>query len=324
MKMTKYLKIKEFLFALLCCCPLLMFSCSSDDDEVQVIKGKGAETPLMQAIADNVPRIKSVEKDSSFTIAEGLKVTKVQMTFYNKISHMFIAEVDLLGKFRAVASTANNDPNANQLQTIPDQAQALEKAGSKVLFGINGDFYGLGANNTYFPMGEFVKDGIVIKDKASAPNEAVLCVMNDGIIKITDSEGFQKIKGNIRDAVGGWQRLINSGRVCEDFVISDNSMRFDPRTFAGVTQDGKKLYLFVVDGGQGRGMDDYSNGMRLEDQMLICQAVGCYDALNFDGGGSSTFMIRDQKSTSPKFIIMNKPSDGEPRAVFNGLMIIEK
>lgn len=325
MKMTKYLKVKEILLALLCCCPLLMFSCSSDDDEVQVVKGKGAVTPLMQTIADNVPRIKSVEKDSLFTIATGLKITKVHMTFYNKISHMFIAEVDLTEKLRAVASTANNEPKAEQLQTIPDQALALEKAGNKVLFGINGDFYGLNsANNTYFPMGEFVKDGIVIKDKASAPNEAVLCIMNDGTAKITDSEGFQKIKGNIRDAVGGWQRLINDGRICEDFVISDNSMRFDPRTFAGVTQDGKKLYIFVVDGGQGRGMDDYSNGMRLEDQMLICKAVGCYDALNFDGGGSSTFIIRDQKAANPQFIVLNKPSDGELRAVLNGLMIIEK
>lgn len=325
MKISKYLKITEYLFLLLCCCPLLLFSCSSDNKEVDTPQGKGAKTPLMQAIADHVPNINMVEKDSTFSIGASIKVTKVQMTFYKKISHLFIAEIDLTGNIRAVASTANNEPTAEHLQTIPEQAEALEKAGKKVLLGINGDFYGYsGTSNKYFPMGEFVKDGVIIKDKSNGENKSVLCILNDGTAKITDNEGFLAIKDQIRDAVGGWQHLVKAGKLYEDFEINDNSMRFDPRTFAGITQDGKKLILFVVDGGQGRGMDEYSNGMRLEDQMLICQGAGCYDAINFDGGGSSTLTIKNEKGTDPKFLLVNKPSEGKPRAVLNGLMIIEK
>lgn len=237
---------------------------------------------------------------------------------------MFVAEVDLTTNINVVASTPNNEPKQEYLQSIPEQAMALEQAGKKVIAGINGGFYGINGEGTYFPMGKFIQNGVVIYDKLDKTNDATLCIMKDGVARIVDQDEFQVIKDQIQDAVGGWQRLMMNGDICEDYEVNDNSMRFDPRNFVGIAQGGKKLYIFIVDGGEGRGMDEYSNGMRLEDQMLVCQGAGCDDALNFDGGGSSTLIIKDEKEESSKFQVLNRPSDGKPRAVLNGWMIIEK
>ena len=81
------------------------------------------------------------------------------------------------------------------------------------------------------------------------------------------------------------------------------------------------LYMFVIDGRQ----PEYSNGMLLEDMMLLCQGAGCYQALNLDGGGSTTMVRRVEQAGSPvSFEIMNTPSDVPSRAVLNGLQVIEK
>ena len=58
----------------------------------------------------------------------------------------------------------------------------------------------------------------------------------------------------------------------------------EPRTAIGVSQDGKTVYLMVVD---GRNFY-YSNGADLYDLMNLMSACGAGDALNLDGGGSST------------------------------------
>ena len=46
---------------------------------------------------------------------------------------------------------------------------------------------------------------------------------------------------------------------------------------------------------------------------------------NGDGGGSSTMVLRDEdEKAKASFIVRNRPSDGSPRAVGNGLAIVEK
>jgi exopolysaccharide biosynthesis protein len=44
--------------------------------------------------------------------------------------------------------------------------------------------------------------------------------------------------------------------------------------------------------------------------------LGCQEALNLDGGGSATFWVLGQ--------VINSPSQGKPRGVANGLVLIQK
>lgn len=60
-----------------------------------------------------------------------------------------------------------------------------------------------------------------------------------------------------------------------------------PRTAIGLTQDEQTLLLVVVDGRQ----PNYSEGASTAELTAILQTYGAYNALNLDGGGSSTLVM---------------------------------
>jgi exopolysaccharide biosynthesis protein len=70
--------------------------------------------------------------------------------------------------------------------------------------------------------------------------------------------------------------------------------------------------MVVVDGRQ----PGYSRGVDLYELADMMKEFGCYEAMNLDGGGSSTMVIRNS--------IVNRPSDAEgPRPVANALLILD-
>ena len=81
------------------------------------------------------------------------------------------------------------------------------------------------------------------------------------------------------------------------------------------------ILLFTVD-----GRTKQSEGMTLDELIATLRWLSCQDALNLDGGGSTTMYVKGQ----PYNGIVNYPSDnlrfdhsGE-RAVSNVLMVVEK
>ena len=84
----------------------------------------------------------------------------------------------------------------------------------------------------------------------------------------------------------------------------------NPRTLAGVRADGT-LLLVTVDGRRA----GWSVGMTLPEAARLMQRLGAREAINLDGGGSSTMVIRGE--------VVNRPSDrvGE-RPVSNGLFVL--
>jgi exopolysaccharide biosynthesis protein len=94
----------------------------------------------------------------------------------------------------------------------------------------------------------------------------------------------------------------------------------NPRTAAGVASDGKRLILTVVDGRQR----PYSDGMSLRELAVLLRALGARDAINLDGGGSTTFVYADPNSGGA-LRIGNRPSDaGGERAVGDALAIVHR
>jgi hypothetical protein len=117
---------------------------------------------------------------------------------------------------------------------------------------------------------------------------------------------------SIQEAVAGGPRLLTDGKVtitdsAEGIAPSFSTTRH-PRTAAGVTAKGK-LLLMVVDGRQ-KGV---SRGVSLSELANLFLKYGAKDAVNLDGGGSSTAIVRD--------LIVNSPSEGKERAVANALLV---
>jgi hypothetical protein len=122
----------------------------------------------------------------------------------------------------------------------------------------------------------------------------------------------------IKEALGGLPQIIKNGiDISETQTIKEgSSAKFittrHPRTAIGYNKDKTKLYLLVVDGRQAKSV-----GMQLTELAQFMISIGCWDALNLDGGGSTTMLVRDK--------IVNSPSDliGE-RAVGNALLLYTK
>jgi hypothetical protein len=97
---------------------------------------------------------------------------------------------------------------------------------------------------------------------------------------------------------------IEYERIAESFLTTKH-----PRTVVATNQAGTKLWLLAIDGRQS-----VSIGMNFDDMADYLLKLGASDAINLDGGGSTTLAIGSE--------VVNSPSDptGE-RAVANILLI---
>ncbi len=113
-------------------------------------------------------------------------------------------------------------------------------------------------------------------------------------------------------AVGGGPWLVREGTVLVDAsrqgfqsAFSDNR---HPRTAVGVTAEGK-LLLVTVDGRQ-----PMAAGMTLYELARLMIDLGATDAINLDGGGSTTLAVRGG-------LVINSPSEGKQRPVANSVVV---
>ncbi|OFP68865.1 phosphodiester glycosidase family protein [Actinomyces sp. HMSC065F12] len=107
-------------------------------------------------------------------------------------------------------------------------------------------------------------------------------------------------------AIGAFHPLVRAGQN----VATDKSVH--PRTGAGINTDGTRLILAVID-----GRSSNSRGMTLPEFADFFLQLGASDAINLDGGGSSTMVVNDPGDQD--VTVVNTPSDGSLRADGNGL-----
>lgn len=120
-----------------------------------------------------------------------------------------------------------------------------------------------------------------------------------------------------QNAVGGGPVLISNGQIIDTYQAEAffNSGFLSgeayPRTAVGYTKT-NRLILFAVDGKRV----DWSEGLTLRQVAQEMQKLGCVEAMNLDGGGSTTFVARDR--------VLNRPSDDRERNVSSILAIVPK
>lgn len=107
-------------------------------------------------------------------------------------------------------------------------------------------------------------------------------------------------------AIGGGPALLNGGKMTD---FRSTPVRH-PRSAIGWSRDA--IYLVQVDGRQR----DLSVGMTLQELAERMRLIGCEEALNLDGGGSSTIWMMGQ--------IVNSPSQGAERPMGNALILMQK
>jgi hypothetical protein len=113
--------------------------------------------------------------------------------------------------------------------------------------------------------------------------------------------------GDLAVSVGGNRVLLRDGR-----IQSVDTVAAHPRTAVGFSADGTRMWLATIDGRQAD-----SRGMTELELARHMKSLGADDAINLDGGGSSTLLAREQGEHAPA--VHNSPSDGGERLVPNGL-----
>ena len=114
-------------------------------------------------------------------------------------------------------------------------------------------------------------------------------------------------------AVGGGPRLLVDGQIAVDWAAEGFEAGFadglNPRTAAGTSRDGRQLLLVTVDGRQA-----VSRGVSLGGMAQILKRYGAWNAINLDGGGSTTLAADGLTVSSPG-------GDGSERPVADMLLV---
>lgn len=127
-------------------------------------------------------------------------------------------------------------------------------------------------------------------------------------VAIPPHEGTGGVEPWAREVVSGHPTLLVAGARRDNNGDSLCTARH-PRTALGFNAAKDRLYLMVVDGrATGRA------GMTCDELIGQFQGLGVTDAVNLDGGGSSTMWLASAG-------VVNYPSDGSPRVVGNHLAI---
>ena len=153
------------------------------------------------------------------------------------------------------------------------------------------------------PIGFAASQGSVYSQ--STDNEPVLYISK------TNRARFNNPIGGIFNAISGNIMLLRNGQ-----PFLDSTGESQPRTAIALDKKSRQLILVVVDGRQ----TGYSEGATLEELVDVLLSYGAYNAMNLDGGGSSTMVI---EGSNGQPTLLNSPINngipGQERPVANHL-----
>ncbi|KUJ69030.1 hypothetical protein ACZ90_14385 [Streptomyces albus subsp. albus] len=113
-------------------------------------------------------------------------------------------------------------------------------------------------------------------------------------------------------AVGGFP-IVRADRPLDGLDTATAAVR----TSAGIGDGGHRFYLLVLDGGP-----DYRTGLTVDELAEVMVDLGADDAVNLDGGGSSTLAVREPGEIGTT--ARNHPSGGSERPVPNGIGVFTR
>ena len=137
--------------------------------------------------------------------------------------------------------------------------------------------------------GLMMRDGHVISPPEGRP---CLAFGPDKTVAVHDSD--REARRTAVTAVCGFAVILRDGKV------TGRDEKLHPRTAAGVSADGRTLWLLTVDGRQTR----WSGGATTPELAQWLRALGADDAINLDGGGTTTMVVADAEGR-PR--VLNRP-----------------
>ena len=199
-------------------------------------------------------------------------------------------------------ANTGTDGNGSEVVLIPDGEGNFLTPGATVRMRVQGNPNHAGSmpipDNGYILSGSGTKESFV-SNLSEGDEVEVRCAIR--------FNGFTG--GKIQQALGGCPMLVSGGKVLDTENALDHLTSAQPRTAVGYNTEKNKLVMLVADGRSSISVGPISKV--LADIMIY---AGCSEAMNFDGGGSSTFYVKGEG-------VINQPSDGSERSVTDGLYL---
>ena len=215
---------------------------------------------------------------------------------------------------------------ASNLGYITPTSKFAKDSGAVV--AMNGSFYNM--KKPYNSVCYFKKHGVeefVFNEKMAQRDNGAVAISAKGKLSVHPADASEP--GNVAptqtwpaalDAVS----VVSSGPVLlvdgKDARLDENSFNRNRHPRSAVGTAGKKVYLVTVD---GRNAEN-AQGVSLWEFTKIMRWIGAEDALNMDGGGSTTLYVEGENGNG----IVNHPSDNKKfdrqgeRHVVNSLLFI--
>lgn len=220
-----------------------------------------------------------------------IKIEKVENgSGENKVTY-FVADVQVKDTSNLYSAFAKNKFGRNIVETTSTIAEEND-----AIFAINGDYYGFREN------GILIRNGVIYRDEAAREG---LAFYEDGTMKTYDeasTSAEELLAQGVIDTFSFGPSLLEDGKAIDDFtnVKIDKNMgnssiqNSNPRTGVGIISPNH--YVFVVVDGRKEG---YSKGMTLNEFANLFEELGCTEAYNLDGGGSSTMYFMGRVVNNP-------------------------
>ncbi|MEX0668861.1 MAG: phosphodiester glycosidase family protein [Pirellulales bacterium] len=230
---------------------------------------------------------------------------------------MHVAIIDLNQPGVTIKTTGANAARPGEVDLETTRA-FVKRSGAQI--GINSGFFSRTGEERRLGVADLsslaVADGEQVSDWGTWIKDAVNIGADNTVTFVTraqdDSTGFMTTpKVDLYNALSGNARLIRDGVV----LPGQGGDTTYPQAAIGHTAD-HHLILFVSDGRQPA----FSAGMTYGEVAMVLKEFGALDAIALDGGGSATMVMAEGKDRDPR--VLNRPSDGQERAVGNNLAVI--
>ena len=242
----------------------------------------------------------------------GLQETYLKFIDYKgRPQALFVLEVDLNNEQISVeAGTPNDGAVYGTSQTVSQiiSSKNSNNIDKKVIAAVNADYFTIA---TGIPLGPTIKNGVETKLFNRASEYYYLGILKSNLSVIGNKSSYSAHFSNMKEALGAFHLLVSNGDLQGQADVS-----IAPRTTVGVIGTSKLIFL-VVDGRQA----GYSQGLSLAEIGQLHQAIGVKNAVNLDGGGSTTFIVRNDQD---KYEVKNSLSDGTQRRVANAWLILQQ
>ena len=255
-------------------------------------------TEVSQSVAEQtatpvaLPAVTTTCDDWNYTSsAVSISIQKVVTGSGSNQVTYFVADVVVNDATQLQSAFANNQFGQNIIEYTSDIA-----ADNNAIFAINGDYYGFRDD------GIVIRNGVIYRD---IPARIGLAFYRDGTMKVYD-ETTTSAQALLDEGV--WNTLSFGPALIVDSELQNIGSRVEidtnignhtiqgnqPRTGIGIISPNH--FVFVVVDGRSQG---YSRGVTLTEFEQIFKSLGCTDAYNLDGGGSSVMYFMGRVVNNP-------------------------